>query len=117
MNILQINSSARREGSHSTRLATRLVQRLRDADPEATLTVRDLSTQCRIRFSTKPRFGALFTPADATHARTGCARRAGRRIDCGDPGRRRGGAGRADVQLRRARAIEELDRRDFAGAA
>ena len=29
MNILQINSSARREASHSTRLANRLVQRLR----------------------------------------------------------------------------------------
>ena len=42
MNILQINSSARREASHSTRLATRIVERLRDADPEATLTVRDL---------------------------------------------------------------------------
>jgi FMN-dependent NADH-azoreductase len=40
--ILQINSSARREASHSTRLATRIVQRLRDADPDATLTVRDL---------------------------------------------------------------------------
>ena len=35
MNILQINSSARREASHSTRLANRIVQRLRDADPEA----------------------------------------------------------------------------------
>ena len=42
MNILQINSSARREGSHSTRLADRIVERLRDADPDATLTVRDL---------------------------------------------------------------------------
>src|SRR5258705_375774 len=38
MNILQVNSSARRDASHSTRLATRLVQRLRDADPEAALT-------------------------------------------------------------------------------
>ena len=43
MNILQVNSSARREGSHSTRLATRLVERLREVDPEATLTVRDLA--------------------------------------------------------------------------
>ena len=42
MNILQINSSARRDASHSTRLATRIVERLRDADPEATLIVRDL---------------------------------------------------------------------------
>jgi FMN-dependent NADH-azoreductase len=43
MHILQINSSARREASHSTRLAARIVQRLRDAEPEATLTVRDLN--------------------------------------------------------------------------
>ena len=54
MNVLQINSSARREASHSTRLATRLVQRLRDADPKATLTVRDLSNAPH-RSSTKPR--------------------------------------------------------------
>jgi FMN-dependent NADH-azoreductase len=43
MNILQINSSARRDASHSTRLATRLVERVRDANPKATLTVRDLN--------------------------------------------------------------------------
>src|SRR6476660_4898688 len=42
MNILQINSSARRTGSHSTRLANRLVQRLQDATPDATVNVRDL---------------------------------------------------------------------------
>jgi FMN-dependent NADH-azoreductase len=63
MKILQINSSARRDGSQSTRLATRIVERLRDADPEATLTVRDLS------FAPHPHLdeaalGALFTPAD-----------------------------------------------------
>jgi FMN-dependent NADH-azoreductase len=38
MNILQINSSARRDASHSTRLAGRLVQRLREAEPESKLT-------------------------------------------------------------------------------
>ena len=43
MNILQINSSVRRDTSHSTRLAARIVLRLRDADPEAALTVRDLN--------------------------------------------------------------------------
>jgi FMN-dependent NADH-azoreductase len=43
MNILQINSSARGDNSHSTRLATRLVERLRASDATATLTVRDLS--------------------------------------------------------------------------
>jgi FMN-dependent NADH-azoreductase len=43
MKILQINSSARREASQSTRLANRIVARLKDADPEATLTLRDLN--------------------------------------------------------------------------
>ncbi len=52
MNILQINSSARRSASHSTRLAARIVSRLRDADPEATLTVRDFGAR-RTRSSTK----------------------------------------------------------------
>ena len=42
MNILQINSSARTEGSHSTKLANALVERLQAATPDATLTVRDL---------------------------------------------------------------------------
>ena len=40
MNILQVNSSARREGSYSTRLADRIVARLREVDPEASLRVR-----------------------------------------------------------------------------
>ncbi len=62
MNILQINSSARREASHSTRLANRIVERLRDADPEATLTVRDFnSTPHPVLDETA--LGALFTPA------------------------------------------------------
>ncbi len=43
MNILQINSSARTEGSHSTRLAATLVERLRDTNPDATLVLRDLA--------------------------------------------------------------------------
>jgi FMN-dependent NADH-azoreductase len=42
MNILQINSSARSEGSQSTRLANKIVERVRAANPGATLTVRDL---------------------------------------------------------------------------
>ena len=62
MNILQINSSARREGSYSTRLADRLVARLRDADPEATLTVRDL-TATPHPILDEAALGALFTPA------------------------------------------------------
>jgi FMN-dependent NADH-azoreductase len=62
MNILQINSSARREASHSTRLATRIVARLRDADPDATLTVRDLNLAPHPMLDEQA-LGALFTPA------------------------------------------------------
>jgi FMN-dependent NADH-azoreductase len=62
MNVLQINSSARREASHSTRLANRIVQRLRDADPDAMLTVRDLGLEPHPVLD-EPALGALFTPA------------------------------------------------------
>ena len=62
MNVLQINSSARREASHSTRLANRIVQRLRDADPDATLTVRDLGLKPHPVLD-ESALGALFTPA------------------------------------------------------
>jgi FMN-dependent NADH-azoreductase len=63
MNILQVNSSARREGSYSTRLANRIVQRLRDADPETTLTVRDLNASPHPVLD-EAALGALFTPAN-----------------------------------------------------
>lgn len=63
MNILQINSSARRDASHSTRLANRLVERLRDADPDATLIVRDLNTTPHPVLD-ETALGALFTPTD-----------------------------------------------------
>lgn len=43
MKILQINSSARTESSHSTRLATSISRRLLAARPQSTLVVRDLS--------------------------------------------------------------------------
>jgi FMN-dependent NADH-azoreductase len=62
MNILQINSSARRDASHSTRLANRIVERLRDADPEATLRVRDLIHNPHPILD-EVALGALFTPA------------------------------------------------------
>jgi FMN-dependent NADH-azoreductase len=62
MNILQVNSSARREGSHSTRLADRIVARLRDANPEAALTVRDLTVTPHPVMD-EAALGALFTPA------------------------------------------------------
>ncbi len=63
MNILQINSSARRDASHSTRLAGQLVQRLRNADPEAVLTVRDLNNPAHPTLD-EDGLAALFTPTD-----------------------------------------------------
>lgn len=62
MKILQINSSARREASHSTRLASQLVQRLRDVDPEASLTLRDLNNPLHPSLD-EVALAALFTPA------------------------------------------------------
>ena len=63
MNILQINSSARRDASHSTRLATRVVERLRETAPESTLTVRDLNNAPHPILD-EAALGALFTPAN-----------------------------------------------------
>lgn len=63
MNILQINSSARAEGSHSTRLANALVERLSAAQPQATVTVRNLGrTPHPVLDETA--LQALFTPAE-----------------------------------------------------
>src|SRR3990172_7566841 len=62
MNILQINSSARREASNSTRLAARLAQRLREADPTASVTVRDLNATPHPVLD-EAALGALFAPA------------------------------------------------------
>ena len=63
MNILQINSSARRDASHSTRLATRVVERLRETAPESKLTVRDLNNAPHPVLD-EAALGALFTPAN-----------------------------------------------------
>jgi len=62
MNILQINSSARRDASHSTRLASRVVERLRETAPESTLTVRDFNIAPHPILD-EAALGALFTPA------------------------------------------------------
>lgn len=62
MNILQINSSQRRTASQSTRLAGRIVDRLRAADPGATLVVRDLGARPHPVLD-EDALGALFTPA------------------------------------------------------
>ena len=63
MNILQINSSAKSEGSQSTRLAGKLVDRLLAANPHATVTVRDLSRTPHPVLD-EPALQALFTPAE-----------------------------------------------------
>jgi FMN-dependent NADH-azoreductase len=63
MNILQINSSARRDASHSTRLAIRVVERLRETARESKLTVRDLNNVPHPVLD-EAALGALFTPAD-----------------------------------------------------
>src|SRR5215831_20818769 len=62
MNVLQINSSVRGKASHSTRLANRIVQRLRDADPDTTLAVRDLGLDQHPVLD-EAALGAIFTPA------------------------------------------------------
>ncbi len=61
MNILQINSSARSEGAHSTRLANTIVERLRAEHPEATLVVRDLARDPHPVLD-EAALQALFTP-------------------------------------------------------
>ena len=63
MNILQINSSARAENSQSTRLASDIVERLRSAQTDATLSVRDLGRTPHPALD-ESALGALFTPAD-----------------------------------------------------
>lgn len=63
MNILQINASARREGANSTRLANAIVDRLKAANPDARVTLRDLAVTPHPMLD-EAALGALFTPAD-----------------------------------------------------
>jgi FMN-dependent NADH-azoreductase len=66
MNILQINSSARSHGSHSSQLAAALVERVRATLPagsKASVTVRDLGRTPHPELN-EPALQALFTPAD-----------------------------------------------------
>ena len=63
MRILQINSSARREASQSTRLASQIVDGLRVSHPAATLVVRDLAVTPHPVLD-ETALGALFTPAN-----------------------------------------------------
>ena len=71
MNILQINSSPRAwangQGSQSTRLANELVEKMRAANPGATLTLRDLSANPHPSLDGST-LGALFTPEQARSA-------------------------------------------------
>jgi FMN-dependent NADH-azoreductase len=62
MNILQINSSARSNGSESTRLADAIVAKLQAANPGAALTRRDLASNPHPAID-EATLGALFTPA------------------------------------------------------
>jgi FMN-dependent NADH-azoreductase len=62
MNILQINSSARREGANSSRLADAIVARLQGANPGARLTLRDLAVTPHPALD-EAALGALFMPA------------------------------------------------------
>lgn len=67
MNILQINSSARSEGSLSTRLANRLSAALAAAAPGARVTMRDLAARPHPALD-ESALQALFTPAEARSA-------------------------------------------------
>lgn len=62
MNILQVNTSARRDG-YSTRLADSLVQRLLARQPGAALVRRDLASQPQPMLD-EAALAALFTPAE-----------------------------------------------------
>lgn len=63
MQILQINSSARAEGSHSSKLANALVERLSATQPQADVTVRDLGRTPHPMLD-ETALQALFTPAE-----------------------------------------------------
>ncbi len=67
MKILQINASARREGANSTKLASRITERLLAANPGATVTVRDLAAE-PLPVLDEVALGALFTPAEQRSA-------------------------------------------------
>ncbi|MBY0573893.1 MAG: NAD(P)H-dependent oxidoreductase [Undibacterium sp.] len=63
MNILQINSSARVAGSHSTKLANQLSQRLVEQHTNTSLVVRDLASTPQPALD-ETALQALFTPAE-----------------------------------------------------
>ncbi|MDX5446465.1 MAG: NAD(P)H-dependent oxidoreductase [Zoogloeaceae bacterium] len=63
MNILQINASARSEGSQSARLARRVVERVKALEPAAELVVRDLASHPHPALD-EAALQALFTPVE-----------------------------------------------------
>jgi len=63
MNILQINGSARVDGSNSTRVADAITARLLARHPEASVTLRDLAREPHPVLD-EAALGALFTPAE-----------------------------------------------------
>lgn len=63
MNILQINSSARASGSHSTKVADAISARLLATTPGSSLTVRNLASTPHPALD-ETALQALFTPAD-----------------------------------------------------
>jgi len=66
--ILQINASARSEGSNSTRVADAIVAKLKSAHPEAVLELRDLARNPHPMLDEEA-LGALFTaPAERSAA-------------------------------------------------
>ncbi len=67
MNILQINSSARTTGSHSSRMAAEMVQRLQATNPSAAFTLRDLGRTPHPALD-EATLQALFTPTDQRSA-------------------------------------------------
>lgn len=63
MNILQINASAKSNGSDSARLASQIVAGLQARHADARVTVRDLASQ-PVPTLDEAALGALFTPAE-----------------------------------------------------
>lgn len=63
MNILQINSSARPDASHSSRLAQAIVERIAEAQGVDKLTIRDLGRNPLAELD-EAALQALFTPAE-----------------------------------------------------
>lgn len=62
--ILHLDASARGSASHSRTVSGELVAAMKDADPTATVTYRDLGHQ-DIPYVSEPLIGAMYTPAEA----------------------------------------------------